>query len=170
VTFPFVIESLSADHDRQSFSSGVEALDRYFREQVTQDIRRRVTACFVALESSSRRVAGYYTMASTSVDLIDLAPDVARKLPRYPRVPAVRLGRLAVDLAFHGRGLGAVLLWNATARAVRSEIAAFALVVDAKDENAATFYRHHGFVPFLSSPMSLYVPLAEAERRMKKMR
>jgi ribosomal protein S18 acetylase RimI-like enzyme len=90
--------------------------------------------------------------------LADLLAATAKKLPRYPTVPAVRMGRLAVDQPFKGQGLGAALLADALDRAARSEIAAHALVVDAKDEAAAAFYRHH--VP--DSPLALFLPLATA--------
>lgn len=161
---PYVIEPLSAAHDRAGFTCGVEPLDRYFATQVTQDIRRRVSTCFVAVERASGTIAGFYTIATGSVLLSDLAPAVAKKLPRYPLIPAVRVGRLAVAAGYRGRKLGAVLVADAISRALRMEIAAFAVVVDAKDDVAAAFYRRHSFVPFQSSPMSLYLPLAEAAR------
>jgi hypothetical protein len=74
---------------------GSEPLDSYFKERVTQDVWRRVTACFVAL-SNDGRIAGYYTLASTSVFIGDLPAKLIKKLPRYPSVPVVRLERLAV--------------------------------------------------------------------------
>ncbi len=159
----FRIAPLDPAHDRRTFTSGSEPLDRYFRQQVTQDIRRRVTACFVAIEQSSQRIAGYYTLASASISLADLPADVAKKLPRYPAVPAVRLGRLAVDQAFQGRGVGGVLLADALARALCTDIAAYAMVVDAKDATAAAFYQHHGFIAFASQPRTLFLPLATAQ-------
>jgi GNAT superfamily N-acetyltransferase len=162
---PYVIEPLSTAHDRAGFNCGVEPLDRYFATQVTQDVRRRVSACFVAVERASRTVAGFYTIATSSVPLSDLAPAIAKKLPRYPLIPAVRVGRLAVAEGHRGRKLGAVLVADAIGRALRSEIAAFAIVVDAKDDAAVAFYKRHSFIPFASSPMSLYLPLAEAARR-----
>lgn len=140
----FIVERLAAQHDRERFRSGVEPLDRYPQAQAGQDVRRRVSACFVAVERESGQVAGYYTLAMSAVLLADLPDAVARKLPRYPTVPTARLGRLAVDRTCRGRGLGGALLWDAVARAAASEVAAFALLVDAKDV-AAAFYRHHGF-------------------------
>jgi ribosomal protein S18 acetylase RimI-like enzyme len=145
--------------DRKHFDSGTEPLDRYLREQVTQDIRRRVAACFVAVDDE-QRIAGYYTLASASVPLDQLPPATAKKLPRYPSVPAVRMGRLAVDRDFKGQGLGGALLADALQRSARSEIAAYALIVDAKDEPAAAFYRHHGFVALPSAALRLFLPLA----------
>lgn len=157
----FRVVALEADHDRTEFSSGSEPLDRYFQQQVTQDVRRRVTACFVAL-TSERLIAGYYTLAATSIPLTGLSPGAAKKLPRYPLVPAVRMGRLAVDRKFKGQGLGGALLADALNRALVSDIAAYAMLVDAKDDKAAAFYRHHGFIPLPDSPLSLFLPLATA--------
>ncbi|MDP2783593.1 MAG: GNAT family N-acetyltransferase [Sulfurimicrobium sp.] len=156
---PFHVVPLEAAHDRTLFNSGYDPLDAYFRQQVTQDIRRRVTACFVAL-TREQRIAGYYTLASASLLLSDLPANIEKKLPRYPSVPAVRMGRLAVDQNFKGQGLGGALLADALDRAIRSEIAAYALVVDAKDELAAAFYRHHGFIALPDAPLTLFLPLA----------
>lgn len=160
MTAPFLIEALGGGHDRAGFSSGVAALDRYFREQVTQDVRRRATSCYVAIELAGGKVAGYYTLAASGIPLSDLPGSLIKKLPRYPSVPVARLGRLAVDGAYRGRKLGSALLWDAGMRALRSEIAVYALVVDAKDESAAAFYRHHGFVALGTLSRQLVLPLA----------
>jgi len=139
---PFLVAPLDAAHERTGFHSGSDPLDRYLREQVTQDIRRRVVACFVALA--------------------DLPASIRKKLPRYPTVPAVRMGRLAVDEAFSGQGLGGALLADALERAARPEIAAHALMVDAKDGHAAVFFGHHGFIAQPDSPLTLFLPLTTA--------
>ncbi len=156
---PFRVVPLSAEHERTGFACSAEPLNRYLREQAAQDMRRRVAACFVAV-SYEQKIAGYYTLASASIGLADLPPTIAKKLPRYPSVPAVRMGRLAVDGAFEGQGLGGALLADALNRCLRSDIAAYALLVDAKDDAAAAFYRHHGFIALPSSPLSLFLPLA----------
>jgi GNAT superfamily N-acetyltransferase len=156
---PFIIEALGVHHDRPDFSCGVETLDRYFQKQVTQDVRRRATACYVATAVSEARVAGYYTLAAASVPLADIPIELARRLPRYPFVPVARLGRLAVDQTYRGRKLGSALLWDAVKRCLQSEVAVFALVFDAKDDEAEAFYRHHGFIAFGSQPRQLVLPL-----------
>lgn len=156
---PFRVVPLCAEHARDRFNCGSEPLNRYFQQQVTQDVRRRVAACFVAL-ASEQAVVGYYTLASASVLLTDLPASVRKKLPRYPTVPAVRMGRLAVDVALHGQGLGAALLADALARAGRADIACYALIVDAKDTAAAAFYRHHGLLVLPDTPLTLFIPLA----------
>lgn len=155
---PFEIAPLGKQ-SRSDFSCGSEALDRYFKTQVTQDIRRLVTACFVALERESGKIAGFYTLSAADIPLSDLPVEMVRRLPRYPSVPTARIGRLAVDQHFQGRKLGGALVLNAAMRAVRSEVAVFALVVDAKDEKASAFYRYHGFSAFGSSPKQLIAPI-----------
>lgn len=162
----FSVAALDLSADRSGFECGVEPLDRYFRSQVSQDIKRRVTACFVATDAKGQ-TAGYYTLASASVLLADLPAALAKKLPRYPSVPAVRMGRLAVDQAFKGEGLGAALLADALRRAVTAEIAAYALLVDAKDESAARFYAHHGFMALPEQPLFLFMPIATVKDLIK---
>ena len=162
---PFVVELLR-DHDRAGFSCGVEALDRYFKTQVTQDIRRHVTSCFVAVEARTGIVAGFHTIAAASIPMPHLPESVAKKLPRHPSVPAIRLGRLAVDQRFRARGLGGALLADAAARAIRAEAAACAMIVDAKDEAAVSFYERHGFRRLGSLPRSLFLVLATAEKAL----
>lgn len=164
---PFRVVPFNPAFDRNTFNCGTEALDCYFRDQLSQDIRRRVTACFIAL-SNDDRVAGYYTLASSSVFLGDLPENIKKKLPRYPSVPVVRMGRLAIDQAFKGQGLGGALLADALTRVIRSEIAAYALVVDAKDNTAADFYRHHGFMITARDDLTLFLPLATAQELVVK--
>ncbi len=156
---PFQLTLLDPAHDRAVFNSGSEPLDRYFREQVSQDVRRRITACFVAL-AEGQRIAGYYTLASASLLLSDLPVSSGKKLPRYPTVPTVRMGRLVVDQEFKGQGLGGALLADALTRSAHSEIAAYALMVDAKDQTATAFYQHHGFIALPELPRTLFLPLA----------
>lgn len=161
MTVPFRIEALGTTLDRTTFSCGVEALGRYFREQVTQDMRRRGTACYVAIDEAEAKIAGFYTLAAGSVLLNDLPPEFVKRLPRYPSVPVAWLGRLAVDQGYRGRKLGGALLWDCLTRAIRSEVAVFALVVDAKDEAAEAFYRHHGFVAFGGRARQFILPLTQ---------
>lgn len=148
----FSIAQLSAADDRVRFSCGTEPLDRYFREFVTQDIKRRVASCYVAKSIVDETIAGFYTLSASGIPLTGLPVDLAKKLPRYPLVPVARLGRLAIDLRFKGQGLGSALLWDAIARSERSDVTVFALAVDAKNESAADFYRHFGFRPLPSLP------------------
>ena len=165
MTAAFRVEELGTGHQRDGFACGVEALDHYFARQASQDVRRRASSCYVAVDASNGKVAGYYTLAAGGVPLTDLPETLTKRLPRYPSVPVARIGRLAVDLAFHGRKLGGALLADAALRALRSELAVFALVVDAKDETAAAFYRHHGFEGFGSQTRQMIVSLKNFEQQ-----
>lgn len=160
-TAPLRVEAL-ADHERSGFACGEPALDTYLRTQATQDIRRRVANCFVAVEVASGSIAGFYTLSSASVVMTELPPELTKRLPRYPSLPAVRIGRLAIDSRFHGQGLGGALLADAAARVVSAAAAAYALLVDAKSESAVRFYEHHGFRRFSSAERSLFLPLETA--------
>ncbi len=122
-------------------------------------MRRRSATCFVAREIATGRIAGYYTLSAAGVLLAALPASLGHRLPRYPSVPVARLGRLAVAAAYHGLGLGAALLWDAIDRAARSEVAVYALLVDAKDETAEAFYRQYGFVALPETPRTLVLPL-----------
>jgi ribosomal protein S18 acetylase RimI-like enzyme len=155
------IEVLGDRHDRTSFSCGVEALDRYFRLQAAQDVRRRLASCVVGVSADDGSIAGYYTLSAASVALVDLPPELARRLPRYPSIPAALLGRLAVDERHRGRRVGETLLFDAFGRALRSEVAAFAFVVDAKNEAAREFYGRYRFRPLSAGGRRLFLPMAE---------
>ena len=155
----FVVEALGERHDRSFFASGNGTLNHYLKSQATQDVRRRMSACYVATTAESDSVAGYYTLSAASIALDDLPPEWAKRLPRYPTVPAVRIGRLAADRRYHGQGLGGLLLADALDRAIRSEIVCHAAIVDAKDDDALGFYRHHGFLSFAGEPRTLFLPL-----------
>jgi ribosomal protein S18 acetylase RimI-like enzyme len=167
---PFRFEALGEAHDRSSFACGDEALDRYFQNQVTQDIRRRVANCFVIIAEPSGQVASYYTLSAASVPLTELPPEEAKRLPRYPAVPAVRIGRLAVDRRFQRRGLGELMLMNAVHRTIQDAAAAFALLVDAKNDAAVAFYQRYGFRQIAGKPRTLFLPLATAHKTLLRTR
>jgi GNAT superfamily N-acetyltransferase len=154
------VEALGPQHDRGAFHCGVEPLDRYFLNQAGQDARKNVAAPFV-LVLPDGDVAGYYTLSATGLKLDELPDAVTRRLPRYPLIPATLLGRLAVDLRFRGLGYGRFMLADALHRAVRSEIASFAVVVDAKDDAARRFYLRESFLALPDQPKRLFLPMRE---------
>lgn len=148
----FRIEPLGR-HDRTGFSCGDPALDSYFRRQAGQDHRRHVATVFVAVAAAASSAVGFYTLSATAVRLGGLPAPLARRLPHYPELPAILLGRLAVDTRWQGHGLGRLLVADALVRcASLAEIGALFLVADAKDEEAAAFYRHLGFLALLDQP------------------
>lgn len=156
---PFAVVALDRQ-DRSRFDCGSVELNTYLSTQAGQDMKRRVAACFLAVDRASGDIAGFYTLSACHVQLSGLAPEWQRKLPRYPVVPTVRLGRLAIAVGYQGRKLGAALLADAVSRAVRSEIAVNMMLVEAKDGRAAAFYLHHGFRPDPANPLYLFAPLA----------
>ena len=168
MTGQFRIKPLSGAHDRSQFESGSIPLDRYFRQQASQDIKRRIASCFVALNVQTGEIAGYYTLAAASIALTDLAPEIVRKLPRYPVVPAARLGLLAVARNYQGKRLGGVLLTNALLRTARAELGIFAMLVDAKDEAAQRFYGHYGFTLLPGTDRRLCLPITMALRQLEE--
>jgi GNAT superfamily N-acetyltransferase len=124
-------------------------------------------ASSVTFRAEAIRPLALFAAPQTSLPLGELLPEQARRLPRYAVFPACLVGRPAVDQQFRGQGLGAAPIVDAVARAIRAEPAIFALIVDAKDEAALGFYEHLGFHRFASRPMSLYLPLADAARRLQ---
>ena len=155
------VEPLGRQHDRTAFHCGSKALDRYLKHQARQDADKRVAAPFVAVNQPDTRVRGYYTLSASVLTLVDLPDELAHKLPRYPQLPVTLLGRLAVDQSTKGQGLGEHLLLDALRRSLAhaDRIAAMAVVVDAKDEAAAAFYRHYGFLTLQAQPSRLFVPM-----------
>jgi len=156
-----VIEPLNPTHDRTGFQCGVEALDRYLKKQAKQDIKRRISRVFVATESDNpKAVIGYYTLSTLSIELNQLPEKIARKLPKHP-VPAALIDRLATCNVARGQGVGKLLLADAVKRtlAVSDQIAIYAMVVDAIDDNAKGFYEQFGFTRLSDDSPRLFLPL-----------
>jgi ribosomal protein S18 acetylase RimI-like enzyme len=163
VSGPLNILELDSTHDRSTFTCGVPMLDQYLQTKASQDVKRHVAKVWVLVDDQAR-ILGYYTLSSHGIALTDLPDRVQKKLPRYPMVPVVRVGRLAISAAHQGQGLGALLLADALARIIAMPIGVFALVVDAKNLNAATFYRKNGFIPFLNDPLMLFLRIDTASQ------
>lgn len=157
---PFAVVAFHRTHTRRPFVCGQDALDRYWSERASQDQRRRVAAVFVLVDNDSDAIAGYYTLAAASVALTGLPVDMQRRLPRYPEIPVALLGRLAVAEAYQGKGLGAMLVFNAAHRmATNTDLGCLALVADPLDENAQAFYSHLGFQVLQGNDRRLFAPL-----------
>ena len=154
-----------ADHDRTSFSCGVPELDEYLRRQASQDARRKVAAPFVMVDKT-RRILGYYTLSAYGVRVAELPPDVAKKLPKYPLIPATLLGRLAVSREHHGQKLGELLLMDALHRSWKNsaQVASVGVVPEAIDESARKFYLHHEFAPLPEHPRKLFIAMRTIQK------
>lgn len=148
-------------HDRAAFGCGTPALDDYLHRYADQHRRRGIASVFVLTPTGeSSRILGFYTLSAAEVDTTHLSATDRRKLPRYP-VPCFRMGRLACHSDLRGQGLGRLLLGCAVDRCLKAsaQVAAYALIVDAKNPAAKAFYEHHGFTAFAQQPLSLYLPL-----------
>jgi len=145
-------------HNRSAFSCGVTALDAYIQRQAAQDVEKHAAVVYVAVIEAPA-IAGYYSLAQYSIDFVLLPDTLAKRLPRYPVVPATLLGRLAVASALHGKGLGETLLFDALRRSLvqSSHIASAGVVVDAKDVNVSAFYRRYGFIPIRDADHRLFL-------------
>ncbi len=161
---------LGEEHDRGSFTCGVESLDRYLKIQAGQDVRRKANAVFVLSElGEPTRILGYYTLCAMAISQGDV-PEAARKqIPRYPLVSATLIGRLAVANDRQGQRLGAVLLADALQRAFdsASTVGSSMVVVDALDEAAARFYAAHGLMR-LPDSLRLVLPMRLAGGRAER--
>lgn len=159
-----MLEELALDvdvHDRNDFDCGVPELNDYLKRLAEQHRRKGVSTPFVLVDTDApTRILGYYCLSAAQVDAAKLRESDRKKLPRYP-VPCFRLGRLAIRKDRHAQGIGKLLLACAIDRCLkaRNDVAAYALIVDAKDENARQFYEHYGFTAFADEPLTLCLGL-----------
>jgi predicted GNAT family N-acyltransferase len=160
----FVVEPLGPKHDRAAFSCGVHILDAYLHRQAGQDLKKRAAVPFV-ITPDGTTLAGYYTLSQYAVQLDEVPTEVAKRLPKYPMVPATLLGRLAVSTAFRGQGHGATLLMDALYRTLyhSREVASAGVLVDAKDAAAAAFYKRYGFLELPRIERRLFLPMGTVE-------
>jgi len=151
-------------HDRAAFHCGVPALDDYLQKYAAQQNAKGISTVFVIVDDAvPSKILGFYTLSAAQIDVQQLSETERKKLPRYP-VPCFRMGRLARDIESRRAGLGEVLVGCAVDRCLhaRSLVGAYALLVDAKDGKAKSFYERYGFIPCVDAPMPLYLPLGGA--------
>jgi GNAT superfamily N-acetyltransferase len=159
----FVAESLRPNHGRAAFTCGNAALDDFIKTKARKEHELGFSAVFVAVAAAqSETILGYYSLSSHSIAVQGLPPAARARFPRYPAVPTTLLGRLARNLQFHGQGVGEFLLLDALSRALQSSehVGSYAVVVDAIDSAAISFYLKYGFLPTEEQPSRLYLPIA----------
>ncbi len=159
--YNLTIEPLNASHDRPGFQCGIEALDRYLKKQAKQDMKRRVSRVYIAVKPDTpKKTIGYYTLSSLSIEVQQLPEKLLKKLPKHP-IPAALIGRLAVKKTSQGNGVGKMLLADAIKRtiAISNEIAIYAMVVDAINDEAKCFYERFGFELLSDENRRLFLPL-----------
>jgi GNAT superfamily N-acetyltransferase len=156
-------------HDRAEFSCGVAALDDWFHTRAGQDEKRNVARVFVAVDDQ-RGIVGFYSLSSFTLAITDLPREYAKRLPRYDLSPAALIGRLARDERVRGEGVGDLLLADAVRRVIGASraLAVFAIIVEARNVEAAAFYRDFGFAPFPSRPLRLFMPMSEAAEAVSR--
>lgn len=159
----FVIQRLADRHDRSAFSCGDASLDAYLTRAAGQDMRRRAAAIYVACEEADVAVCGYYTLSASDLDASGLPEAVRKRLPRYPRLPAVLLGRLATDLRWRGIGLGAALLYDAFHRCHAHNAFGVMFIVVDPFPVARAFYARHGFRD-IPDQERMYIPMTEVAK------
>jgi predicted GNAT family N-acyltransferase len=157
-----VIEPLDRNkHQRDTFSCGIDSLDCYLRQQAAQDLKRKIATVFILIDSPNTEIIAYYTLSAYTVEITELDNVLAKKLPRYPLLPATLLGRLAVDINYRGQHFGELMLIDALKKslAATTTVASLALIAEAIDETAANFYRKYSFQQFKSNPQKFYLPM-----------
>ncbi len=160
---------LDSKHDRDDFSCGKDLLDNYFWRQVKQDVKRKLSVCFVITEKASNKIKGFYTLSSNSISN-EWIPDSFRKnLPKsYSSIPTILLGRLAIDKRFQGQGIGKILLIDSLKRCLETSdsIGAFAVIVDPLDDHAEQFYNKFGFIK-LPDSRKMFLPMKTIKELFK---
>ena len=149
-------------HDRSQFDCGVNELNDYLKTKISPDLKRNIGRAIVACSKNTNRILGFYTLSMGQVTWESLPDSYSKRIPKYP-VPVARIGRLAVDISVRGQGLGGDLLMHAHMNVLRAseQVAAFAVIVDAKNETAENFYRKYGYeyLSTSSSSKTLFLPL-----------
>jgi GNAT superfamily N-acetyltransferase len=163
-------EKLSAEHDLSDYDSGEPALNDWLRRRAAQNEASGALRSYVVC--AGKKVTGYYSLAVGAAAHADVPGRIKRNMPDPDPIPVMILGRLAVDKAFQGQGVGVGLLRDAVLRTMQAaEIAGIrALLVHAISEDAKHFYSRYGFIPSLVNPMTVMITLAEAERELGRAR
>jgi GNAT superfamily N-acetyltransferase len=144
-----MIELLGKKHYRTDFDCGNELLNKYLKSQAGQDIKRKLSACFILADKETNQIKGFYTLSNNSIPLSSFPEQIRNKLPKsYISIPTTLLGRLAIDKNYQGKGIGKILLIDALKRSYETskEIGSFAVVVDPIDEAAKSFYAKYDFI------------------------
>ena len=159
----FIIEPLTASHNREAFDCGEESLNDFLKRFARQNNEKGLGRTFVAVKGNEPQIYGYYTIASGALSF----EIISEKLPRYP-IPVVHLGRLAVDEAAKGQRLGKALLADALTRAVTiaDQLGIYAVEVYALTESAREFYLKFGFTELLDDRLHLYLTIKHIRKLM----
>ena len=151
-------------HDRKSFDCGVDELNYFLKHHANQNQIKNISKTYVAIVAVSaenpHKIYGYYTLSAGHIESDQLPETIKSKLPKYPILIA-RIGRLAVDKNHKNQGIGGFLLHDALTNVlnIADKVGVFAVVVDAKNDDAKSFYKNYGFIPLQNSGLTLFLPL-----------
>ncbi|MBI9036420.1 MAG: GNAT family N-acetyltransferase [Bacteroidales bacterium] len=157
----YITEPLDVKHNRTEFSSGKDLLDNYFWKQAKQDVKRKLSTCFVMADAETNLVSGYYTLSSSSISNNIIPESFKQRLPKsYLSIPTILLGRLAIDKRHQGKGIGKLLLIDSLKRSfeISDSIGIFAVVADPLDADAERFYEKYGFIKLPDSG-KMFLPM-----------
>lgn len=162
----YIITTLEKKHDKNDFNCDIDALNQYLKIQASQDTKKNVAVTYVLTTLISKKIFGYYTLSSIGIFPGDLPNELVRKLPRYPVLPGILLGRLAVDASCQGMGIGQYILIDALKRGlqVSNQIGIVAIIVDAKNEKTVKFYEHYGFIKLPENSHRLFLPTSTIQK------
>jgi GNAT superfamily N-acetyltransferase len=166
---PWHEEPVSKRHDRGSFDCGDAALNDFLRRHARQTHDQGGAKTFLAVrDDDASQVLGFYSLSPAAVEFSRTPDVIKRGLARHD-VPVFRLGRLAVDRAMQGKGLGGQLLISAGRRCFRAsqEVGGVALLIDAKNDEAARWYAGYGALPLLDAPLSLLLPIQTVRKALE---
>lgn len=156
----FITIPLDSSHKKENFNCGKLLLDSYLHKQAKQDVKRRISACFILPDGNE--IKGYYTLSTASVERRLLPQEIIKKLPpSYSDLPAILLGRLAVSTSYRGQGLGEMILMDALKRSyfTSMQVGSIAVIVDPLDEDAVKFYERYDFISLPDSG-KMFLPMA----------
>lgn len=164
----YVTALLATSHEKAKFSCGKVMLDNYIQKQARQDVKGKVSACFI-LSDDNKKIKGYYTLSYGSIPRSQLPDSVVKQLPRYQNLPVTLMGGLAIDNKFQGQKLGRLLLLDALRRSydATSNIGSMAIIVDPIDQEATDFYTKYGFI-LLPDSGRMFLPMATLEQLFKR--
>lgn len=161
-----ISEPLNSTHEKSAFACGKEMLDDYLHKQANQDVKRKLSACFVIRDGQTDLIKGYYTLSNNSIPLEVIPDEIRKKLPKsYKTIPTTLLGRLAIDHNYQGQGIGKLLLIDALKRSyeLSKSIGSFAVIVDPLDSEAERFYEKYGFIK-LPDSKKMFLPIKTIEQ------
>jgi len=165
-TSNYVITHLEKKHDKQKFDCGIDVLNDYLKTQAGQDMKKNVAVSYVLTANKADLVLGYYTLSSIGIMASELPEYIIKKLPRYPILPGILIGRLARHKELRGKEIGQYLLVDALKRSfdISSQLGSVAVIVDAKNEKAISFYKSFGFFEFLDNDHRLFLPMGTIKK------